>query len=202
MKNNINLNDLWAKQTSVVPNPENLMSEIKIMKQLNLRKLVLANVLLITTSVFIILIWVYYQPQWITTKIGIILIILAMAIYLFAYNKSYSLFRDRMNPQSNRDYLKDLLAIKAKQLFMQTTMLNLYFVLLSAGIGLYMYEYTSRMTAFWAIFTYGITALWVFLNWFYFRPRQIKKQQSKLDEIIRKIELLNEQLDEKNKGFR
>jgi uncharacterized membrane protein YidH (DUF202 family) len=197
MDNNINLNDLWAKQTSVIPNSENLMSEIKKMKQLNLRRLVLANFLLITTSAFIILIWIYYQPQWITTKIGIILIILAMAIYLLAYNKSYSLFRDRMNPQSNRDYLKDLLAIKAKQLFMQTTMLNLYFVLLSAGISLYMYEYTSRMTAFWAIFTYGITGLWVFLNWFYFRPRQINKQLSKLDEIISKIEMLNEQLDEK-----
>ncbi len=202
MDNNINLNDLWAKQTSVVPNPEKLLSEIKKMKQTNLRKLVLSNFLLISTSVFIILIWAYYQPQWIITKIGIILIILAMAIYLIAYNKSYSLFRDRMNPQCNRDYLKDLLAIKAKQLFMQTTMLNLYFVLLSAGIGLYMYEYTSRMTTFWAIFAYGITTLWILVNWFYLRPRQIKKQQSKLDEIIDKIKMINEQFDEKNKSIR
>ena len=87
--------------------------------------------------------------------------------------------------------------IKAKQQYMQTTMLNLYFVLLSTGIGLYMYEYTQLMTAFWGIFVYGITSIWILFNWFYLRPKQIKKQQSKLDEIIGKFEMLNEQLNEK-----
>lgn len=195
MSDNINFKDLWAKQTSIVPNPENLFLEIKKMKKTNMRRLVLANCLLIATAVFIIFVWVYYQPQFLTSKIGIILIILAMTIYLYAFNKSYSLFKDRLNSQSNRNYLKDLLAIKAKQLFMQTSMLNLYFVLLSTGIGLYMYEYTSRMTIFWGMFAYGITALWILFNWLYLRPRQIKKQQSILDEIISKVEIINKQLD-------
>ena len=80
---------------------------------------------------------------------------------------------------------------------MQTTILNLYYVLLSTGIGLYMYEYTQLMTAFWGIFAYGITSIWILFNWFYLRPKQIKKQQSKLDEIIGKFEMLNEPLNEK-----
>ena len=108
MSDNINFKDIWAKQTSVAPNSEILISEIKKMKQSNLRKLVLTNLLLIATSIFIILIWIYFQPQLITTKIGIMLIILAMVIFLFAYNKSYSLFKSHMNSQSNSDYLKDL----------------------------------------------------------------------------------------------
>lgn len=195
MSDNINFKDIWAKQTSVAPNSEILISEIKKMKQSNLRKLVLTNLLLIATSIFIILIWIYFQPQLLTTKIGIMLIILAMVIFLFAYNKSYSLFKSHMNSQSNSDYLKDLLAIKAKQRFMETTMMNLYFILLSLGIALYMYEYTQRMSTFWGIFTYAITSIWILFNWFYLRPKQIKKQRAKLDAIIAKFEMVNNQLN-------
>ena len=195
MDDNINFNELWAKQRSSEPNQEKLLLQIKKMKQTNLRKLVITNCLFLTTSVLIILVWVYFQPQFITTKIGILFVILAMAIYLLAYNRSYSLFKDNMNSHSNRDYLNELLAIKAKQLFMHTTMLNLYFVLLSTGLSLYMYEYASRMTTFWGMFIYGITALWILVNWFYLRPRQIKKQQSKLDEIISKLQNINKQLE-------
>ena len=101
MDNNINFKDLWSKQTSLAPNPENLIADIKKMKQSNLRKLVFTNILLIATSIFIISIWIHYQPQFLTTKIGIILTILAMAVFLFAYNNSYSLFKSDKNSQSN-----------------------------------------------------------------------------------------------------
>ncbi len=196
MDNKINFNDLWAKQTSIEPNPENLLLQISKMKRSNMRKLIITNLMLVAVSAFIVLIWIYYKPQLLSTKVGIILIILAMTIYLFTYNKSYSLFKENIDSKSNADYLKELLAIKSKQHFMHTTMLNVYFILLSAGIGLYMYEYTSRMTTFGGIFTYGITLTWILVNWFYFRPKQIKKQQLKLDEMIIKFKKLNKQLED------
>lgn len=197
MNSNINFNELWAKQKTGEPNKEDLLSKINKFKKSNLKRLIIINLLLIITSLFIIFIWVYYQPQMITTKIGIVLTILAMVIFVIANNQSFALFRKTTTTQSNSEYMKNLIAIKAKQQFMQTTMLNLYFVLLSTGIGLYMYEYTQLMTAFWGIFAYGITSIWILFNWFYLRPKQIKKQQSKLDEIIGKFKMLNEQLNEK-----
>jgi hypothetical protein len=194
MNPNINFNELWAKQKTGEPDIEDLLSKMNTFKKSNLKKLIITNLLLITTSLFIILIWVYFQPQMITTKIGIIVTILAMVIFVIGYNQSFVLFRKQTNTLSTTEYLKDLLAIKAQQEFMQTTMLNLYFILLSIGIGLYMFEYTVRMTAFWGIVAYGITSIWILFNWFYLRPKQIKKQQSKLDEIIGKFEELHEQL--------
>jgi hypothetical protein len=59
-----------------------------------------------------------------------------------------------------------------------------------------MFEYTSRMTLFWATVTYGVTLLWIAFNWFYVRPKQIKKQQANTDELISKFEILNRQLKE------
>jgi hypothetical protein len=194
MEGNINFNELWAKQKIGEPNQEDLFLKICKFKKNNLKRLIKTNLLLIATSGFVIFVWVHYKPQMMTTKIGIIVTILAMAIYVIAYNKSFELFKNTTNTQSNSAYLKELLAIKSKQQFMQTTMLNLYFVLLSTGIGLYLYEYTQRMTALWAVFTYGITGFWFLLNWFYFRPIQIKKQEAKLNEIICKLENINKQL--------
>lgn len=197
MNSNINFNELWAKQKTGEPNKEDLFSKINKFKKSNLKKIIRTNFLLIATSLFIVFIWMYYQPEMITTKMGIIITILSMVIFLIAYNKSFALFRKPTNTLSNSEYLKNLLAIKARQQFMQTTMLSSYFVLLSTGIGLYLYEYAQRMTLLGGILTYGITSIWFLFNWFYLRPKQIKKQQSKLDEIINKFEMLIEQLDEK-----
>ena len=196
MTNNVNLEELWASQTTSQPNANDLFLKIKELKKNNFKKLIITNILLIATSVFIIFIWVYYQPQLLTTKIGIILTILSMALYLFAYNQSFSLLRNTSNTQSNSEYLRNLLDIKTKQQFLQTTMLNLYFVLLSTGICLYMYEYTLRMTVFWALFAYSVTLTWIGFTWFYLRPRQIKKQQTKIDDIITRFEIIIKQLDE------
>jgi hypothetical protein len=59
-----------------------------------------------------------------------------------------------------------------------------------------MYEYAIRMTVFYALVTYGVTLLWIGFNWFYIRPKQIKKQQVKINELIAKFEDVNEQLKE------
>jgi amino acid permease len=77
---------------------------------------------------------------------------------------------------------------------MQTTMLNLYFILLFAGICLYMYEYTSRMKFIYAVTAYVVTLAWIAINWFYLRPKTIKKQQAKINGLIDKFEEINNQL--------
>lgn len=196
MDNNIDFKDLWKKQTIIPPNIDELFSKLNQFKKSSLRKLILSNVLLIVTSAFILFIWYYFQPQFTTTKIGIVLIVLAIVIYLFVYNQLFQSLKTIDNKQSNNEYLQNLISIRTKQQFLQSTMLNLYFIMLSSGICLYMYEYTSRMTIFWAIFAYAITLAWIALNWLYIRPKTIKKQQNKLDELISKFESVQQQLQD------
>lgn len=193
--NNIDFKDLWKKQTVNQPNIEDLMARLKQFKKAGLRSLWITNILLFATSAFILFVWYYYQPQFISTKIGIVLTILAMVIYVVVYNRLLGSFKNIDTTQTNQEYLQKLILIRKKQQFIQSTILSLYFVLLGAGISLYMYEYASRMTIFWASFTYGITLLWIGFNWFYIRPKQIKKQQSKINELITRFEDINKQLD-------
>jgi len=193
--NNIDFKDLWKKQTISQPNIEDLMTRLKQFKKTALRSLWVANFLLAITSVFIIFIWYYFQPQFISTKIGIVLAILSMAFYLTFYNRLMNNYKNIDANQTNHEYLQKLIEIKKKQQFMQSTVLSWYFVVLLTGICLYMYEYVSRMTVFYALLTYGITLLWIGFNWFYLRPKQIKKQQEKINQLIGKFEEVNAQLE-------
>ena len=192
--NNIDFKDLWKKQTISQPNIEDLMARLKQFKKASLRSLLKTNILLFATSAFILFVWYYYQPQFISTKIGIVLAIVAMVMYVSVYNGLLNIYKDIDATQTNQEYLQKLILIKRKQQFMQSTILSWYFVLLLTGICLYMYEYAIRMTVFYALVTYGVTLLWIGLNWFYIRPKQIKKQQEKINELIAKFEDVNEQL--------
>ena len=194
MDNNIDFKDLWKQQAVSPPNIEELLSKLKYFKRVSLRKLVITNVLLIATSAFIIFIWYFYQPEFISTKIGIILTISAMLMYLFVYNKLVGFYKTVDRTQSNSEYLQKLISIKTKQHFLQSTILSLYFILLGSGLCLYMYEYTSRMTIFWGIFTYVVMLGWFGFTWFYLRPKEIKKEQARVNGLIAKFEAVNKQL--------
>lgn len=192
--NNIDFKDLWRKQSVSQPDMQDLLARVNKFKRAGLRSLWITNILLLATSAFIVFVWVYYQPQFISTKIGIIVTILAMMIYLFVYNKLLSIYKNIETTQTNQEYLQNLILIKKKQQFLQTTMMRFYFAALTFGICLYMYEYASRMTFLGASLTYGLTLLWMAFNWFLILPKQIKKQQAKINALIEKFEEINKQL--------
>ncbi|MGG7468248.1 hypothetical protein ACVVIH_12610 [Chryseobacterium arthrosphaerae] len=196
MDTNIDFKNIWKQQTSSKPNMEELLGRLKKFKNENLRRLVVTNLLLIATCTGIAFVWYRYQPGLVTTKIGIVLVIAAMVIFLLAYNKLLMVFYKIDNTQSNSEYLQSLYVVKNKQKFMQTTMLNIYFIMLFTGLILYMYEYTSKMSFSSSAIAYIAIVAWIGFNWFYLRPRTIKKQQAKLDGLIAKFEEINNQLKE------
>lgn len=196
MSNSIDLRELWNKQETAIPESKEFLEKAKTFKRINLIKLIRANILLILTLAFIVFVWYYYQSEMLTTKIGIVLLILAILIYLFAYNQLLPTLMKVGYAISSNEYLQQLLKLKEKQLFLQSTMTNIYFILLSTGICLYLFEYASRMTFLWAMLSYGLTLLWIAVNWLYFRPRAIRKQQAKINELISKFESINKQLDD------
>ncbi|MCB9257263.1 MAG: hypothetical protein H6579_09045 [Chitinophagales bacterium] len=196
MDTNINFKSLWSEQKIATVNSKEIMEKIAAFKKKNLQRIILTNIALLFTSAFIIFVWLYYQPQFISTKLGIVLCILAMLIYLLVYNKSLSLFTAKNESLTNQEFLKTFKLIKKKQHFMHTKMLSFYYVLLSLGLALYLYEYTSRMTLVWAFVCYALSAGWIALTWFYFRPKQIKKQEKALQEILSGLDGLSGQMKE------
>jgi hypothetical protein len=133
----------------------------------------------------------------ITTKIGIILTIFGNGNFVIIQQK-FALFRKKQLT-SNSEYLKDLLAIKAKQQFMQTiTMLNLYFVLLSTELVCTCTDTQTIMSNFFEYLLWDYS-IWILFNWFYLRPKQIKINNLKMNKINNKFEIIK--LFDKNKNI-
>ena len=195
MRNDLDLKQLWDRQDAIIPDAKELFEKARGFGRGNLRKLYITNLLLITTSAFIIFIWHHYQPAMITTRLGMIFIILAMLLYLLVYNQMIPLLKNISYEKNNNEYLEQLLKFKRKQLFLQNTMTNIYFILLTTGLCMYMIEYALRMNLLWRISSYALTILWIAINWFYFRPKTIRRQQAKLNGLIDKFETVKGQLN-------
>lgn len=196
MEPNIDLKNIWKQHSSEQPDKTELLAKLKRYKKAHLRKIALTNIVLLLTCGFIIFVWIYFQPQYISTKIGIILCVLGMLLYLWFYNRLTRCLKTIDSTDSTHDYVQNLQALVVEQKFMQTTMLSVYFAMLSIGLCLYFFEYTTMMTLFWGCFTYIVTLGWLAFNWFYFRPRVIKKEQGKLDALIQTFKSINTQWQE------
>lgn len=194
MNIDIELKELWGMQRTNTPKLKDIISAGNKFRRKNIGRLLFLNTALPLTCVFIGSIWYYEQPQMITTKIGISLAILAMVTLVAVGNRMIP-FLKKMNPDANiKEYLQQLRQFKIRQMFMQRTMMNVYFVLLTTGLCLYLIEPTRGMKYAWAVYTASLA--WVLFNYFYTRPRQIKKQEREVDEMINKVERLQKQADE------
>ncbi len=198
MENNIDIKALWVKQVVPVANPSEMIKEIEHFRRKRMRRTIFLNAILLLTILFVVFIWMYFQPQLASTKIGIILTILSIAMAIFFNSRMLPLYKKTNECSSNSDYLNSLLTVKSKENIMQTTVMNVYFILLSAGIGLYMYEYTFGVSIRFGIIAYLAILVWIGFNWFFLRPRIIKKNIQKTDYLINQIEKVQSQLNNSN----
>lgn len=186
---------LWQNQPTAPANPTEIISKAAKLKQSLRRKTLMSNIVLSLTLAFVVFILMYYKPQMITTKIGILLTVIAIVMQIVAAGKLIPLAKSNAKA-SPADYLSQLLQIRKKQAHLQTTIMNLYFILLCSGIFLYLYEYTVRMDLSGQLLTYGLTALWFAISWLYLRPRTIRKQNAQLEDAIANLENINRQFTE------
>lgn len=189
MENNeINLSKLWKQQTSISPDLEDLKRRLSKYKKDNSRKRIISNITLGLTIVVILGIWILYDASTIFPMLGMSLIITAIGISIIKFNQFYSSFKDLNKNLENKEYLKSLLEIQKKQKVIQTSIMNIYFTLLTLGMVLYLYEFTLRMDKLMAIVAYGLTLGWFAFVWFYLKPKMVKKQNLKLEQYISSIQ--------------
>ncbi|WP_341227622.1 hypothetical protein [uncultured Arcticibacterium sp.] len=196
MDTNIDFKKIWSEQKVETPKVEALYAKANKLKSRSFLELIVINITLLLTITFIGFIWYYYQPELVTTKIGIIMIMVATVTFLLPFNKQLSLLKKNKTEPNNKEYLQQLTKLKEVQVFQQTTMLNVFFILLSLGIGLYLFEFVSNMPMTWGIITCALTIAWFAINWFYLRPKTIKKQNTKLNKLLAEFEKLNNQMNE------
>ena len=185
---------LWQSQRTASVSATEIIIQAKRLQQSLRRKMILSNLLLAATLCFIIAIVWHYQPSMVTTKIGTLLVAVAIVMQIFASAKMFPMLANGDALSNSADYLNQMLAIKKKQAFLQTTIMGLYFILLGVGIFLYLFEYARQMEPFGFVLSYALTGMWMAFSWFYLRPRTVSKQQSQINEIIESLRNISHQL--------
>lgn len=194
MSNSIDFKELWTRGKASTPDVNEIFAKADQLNRKTRSKIWRANITLTLTVSFMIFIWWYYQPQLITTKIGLTLVIIAIVVFLATTNQMIPLLVKTNVETDSQHFLEHMIRIKQKQEFLNKTMLTGYFIFLSLGIFLYMIEYAGRGSLTFQLVAYGITFAWMAFNWFYIRPKTIKKQQSSINDIINRLEGVNKQL--------
>lgn len=195
MENNINLKELWEKQAVPTADWSDVLRKINRFKKSRIQKTINIIIILVLTIALASFVWIYFVPQLITTKIGIILSVSSMVIATIFNYKLILLYKMIDERETNSNYLNNLLTIRKTENFMQTKVLNLYFILLSTGIGLYMYEYAWTRSVTFGVVAYLILFLWVGFNWFFLRPRTIEKNNRKFEDLIVQIKTVKSQIE-------
>jgi len=130
----------------------------------------------------------------ITTKIGAALVILGIVFFLTVNNRLLvSLFKTK--PETDTfSFLTDLLHIRKKQDFIQSRVMDLYFLFLSAGLFLYMIEFVRELGFFMSCVAYVNLLGCMAIVYFYIKPRAIKKQKAEMNAVIERLQAINDQL--------
>ncbi len=194
MESNNDLKKIWNKQKIARPKVEVLYAQAKRLKRRGFLKLIAVNLTSLLSIIFIGSIGYYYQPEIVTTKIGIILTILAMVIFILSYNKQFSVLADNTIEPNNKEYLQQLIKLKEMQIIQQTSTLNIYFILLSLGIGLYLFEHVLKMPIILGVIIYATVTIWFAICWIYLRPKVIEKEDNKINQLIDKFKKVHNQL--------
>ncbi|WP_183575201.1 hypothetical protein HDF18_14705 [Mucilaginibacter sp. X5P1] len=195
MSTEMDFKALWNKQsTSDMPDTKALFTNADELKKKTRNKLIKLNLILLATTAIMVYMWFNIDNEHLTTRIGLILIVLAIVSYLAVSNQLMPMLFKSDFEMSSQEYLNQLIRIKRKEDFLNKVMINIYFTLLSAGLALYMLQFIARMNTAWAL-TYVVwTFGWIAFSWFYLRPRGIKKKGKALNDMIERLEEVNGQL--------
>ena len=134
MSNNIDFKELWNREKASAPNVDEIIAKANQLNRKTRNKIWQGNIVLTLTVVFMVFIWWYYQPQLITTKIGLTLVIIGIVIFLATSNQMVPLLAKTNLETDSQHFLAQMIRIKQKQEFINKTMLSGYFIFLSLGI--------------------------------------------------------------------
>ena len=189
-------NDLQQLWQETAPEPALSANElIGLVRKQRLKLLArLAGSVLALLLTLPVMIWVYvdYHPVYATTRLSIIMMIIAIVAGIFMQSRSLPLLLKPLKEDvDNQAMILALQKLRQKQKFIHTTFISWYFVVLGVAMAMYLFEFVHRNLWF-AIGTYVLTFGWYAFAWVYLRPRNIRKQNERLDAMIKHLQQLQE----------
>lgn len=193
----MDLNKIWQSQPVPAFDADEFRRMAVKYKYGRKKRFILINVLMALTMGCISLIAYWIKPEMKSTYIGLGLILLSIFLFLLIHSGLMRMYLSLDHDSAT--YVERLKQVQRQEEWLGKQVLQSYMLLLSAGIALYMWEYAVKLGTVGGGIAYGVTAVWVLVNWFWLRPMQLKKERTKREEVLRQAEELQRQmLDERS----
>ncbi len=196
METNYNFQDIWKQKETTTPDSQSIIKKANSYKRKQLLIDIRMLACMLATAIGIIVIWNLVDFKLFTTRLGIILILIAIGMYAYLFSQNINIIR-KINPSaSNQEYLSSIKKLEKQQIYMQTRGISIYYILLGLGFAFYFYEFALLMSSLGVVLSYGLTFLWMAITWFFIRPKQVKKQREKISAVINSLESLEKGFEE------
>lgn len=188
MMNDNDMKSLWLGQQVPAADLSVVRHKIRYFRLCRVGEACVVIVLMALVIAFGLFIWMHWTPLLAVTKVGIVLLAVGCILPVLSYSRQLYLYQRLRIDSSNVDYTNGLLNIKRLEFRQQPVVLTLYFVLLSGGFGLYVYEYAFSRSLCCGIMVYVALLLWIVLNWIVIRPRVLLRRNRKFACFMKYIE--------------
>lgn len=196
MKNINDLKEIWKQnESTAVPTIEEVTTTANGTLKKTRNKLFLVGLPMAALLGFLIHFLITNHSEALTTKIGLYLICAGILLYLIVSNSILNMFLRNEFSADSRTFLNKMIELKRKLELLYKTIMNIYFITLTAGIFLVLIEKTKNELLVHTLLTYFFTAAWIAFAWFVLRPREMKKI-SKLTESVNALQNISKQFAE------
>lgn len=188
MKTFDEIEGMWQQQEKkALPDASEIVKKTKKMRRKIIVKHTIGISILVLTFIYISTFLFTYQFAYTTTYIGIIVVLLTVVMGIAFRSQLIGIMLPKSDILSDsKHHLDQNLIYQSRLKFFHKAGSSLYYLSLSAGLVLYLYEFASR--DFWfGIAAYAITGVWIVFSWFYLRKRNIEKHERKIDEYIEEL---------------
>ena len=132
--------------------------------------------------------------SWVT-YVGIIIILITMALYIMMMVRDYRIISNQDVTINPTEYLQSLKEYQKNRTEVYGWLYYLYVILMSTGLLLYFFEVLQSASTAFKTFAYGGYIAFILFCSFYIRSHFVKTEQEKLNLLIDRLVMLQEQFD-------
>ena len=188
----------WNNQeeAKVLPDVKEIIKKTEIMKRKTILKHAIGIGVLLLTFVYISTFLFAYDFAFISTYIGIIVVLLSIVLGIAFQSQLIGIMLPKSDFTTNsQQHIGQSLLYQSRLKYLHKTGTGIYYTGLSLGLAAYMYEFAARDLKF-GIIAYSITAVWIVFSWVYLRKRSIVRQKKRVDDYINSLSEIQNHLQE------
>ena len=192
------LKNIWHNQVALPKvSHEDVLKRIRKNKNGFANKLLVELIGMSSAIGLLIFVWVTSPFKMWTTHLGMLILIICCLYYLYVQIRDYNLIKDESLLLSKpEEYIEYLKKYKHARYLLNTRKYRIYTFFLSIGLALYFIEIAFLASVWITVLAISFTVAWILFCYLILMKDYIRKEESKLGDMIENLGRLQKQFED------